>query len=1155
MGATLRIGGRMALRTDTGWIFSAQDLIAEYECDHRVRLNLSATMGLIQKPKIEDPNLKLLQELGQLFEKKRLTQLEQKMKVVKLSQPQHAKSGYQAAWLETLDAMESEAEVIYQGTLFDGKFVGIVDFLLLRKDMAGNVQRSEDGLVIYEPVDSKSAKREKVSAVIQVGQYANLLVRLGRPKPVQVHLWLAGERDWSGDAAKAMAVSSEIERSLLSNASSLNGLPVPTWAPPNPSCPTCAWSKNCESGRRTDRDLSLIQGIRSLSRERLVKSGIRTIDQMASADASQRPGRVGAGTFENLQKQAEIQLRAERTGSVLADLIDAEQLSRFPLSSPGDIWFDMEGDPYANEGKGHEYMFGYVFLQDGVRKFETVDAKFLHEEKKAFEDFIDFVMQRWAVFPDLHIYHYADYERRALTALSQKYSTRVAELDSILRAGLLVDMYSLIRQSIRFSTESLSIKYVEEIYGVSHSDEDVKSAKDSIIAFHKVQALQQEERFDEANDEFDEIKSYNQKDCESTYDFDRWIREFAEQNEIPLGQLNVNAGSEQKEPSEYQKLADRLAELVEDDGALPEKDKAAIALLRGALLFHERENKVSWWRIFDAVEQDLESLSRQTGALVIGELEVHEWNKPPKAKKHRRQLVVNGLGIAAEDALAGEPSVALIYAASDYGMMSPAGSIRGFSKGKIESFEDGNAIITESSGPQDEVWGSTPVAVIHSPQYTVDALQKALAMLAIQVLEESRLPERAWSALLKRDVPKGLTQASGNHKEGIVKTLESGEEMCIAVQGPPGTGKTFVGSRVVAELAKQGWRIGVVGQSHNVVENFIEKVIDVDPALAVGKKPKEASGKSWEISTPATWILSQPEGFVLGGTAWTFADPTVQSMGLDLLVVDEAGQFSITMTLASAVGAKRILLLGDPQQLPQVSQAAHPEGAEVSALEHYAAGKKTLDPEIGFFLETTYRMHPALTEKVSALQYEGKLSSSPDVLVRSLEGITPGVIPVQVHHTGNTTRSEEEAAEVVRIATNLLGRAWIDNDGDKPRPQVALESENLIVVAAFNDQVRTIRSHLKRAGLASIRVGTVDKFQGQEAAIVIVSMATSSEEDLPRGVEFLLSPNRLNVAISRGKWASYLIFSPELRRIAPSSVEGLIHLGGFLELASKSERD
>lgn len=1141
------------LRTDKGWIYSAQDLIAQFECDHRISLNQAASLGLITKPKNEDPNLKLLQELGQLFEQRRLAELERTKRVTKLSQPDPSPSGYQTAWLETKAAMEAEAEVIYQGTLFDGRFVGIVDFLVLKKDSSGATVHSADCKAIYEPVDSKSARREKVSAVIQVGGYANLLVALGFPKPEKVHLWLAGETDWSGDAGKAMAVAMEMQQALLARDIS-DSLPNPIWAPPRPSCASCSWAVNCEEGREKARDLSLIQGIRSISRERLVRSGVKTIDQMATAAPEQRPSRLGQKTFDNLRAQADIQLRGQAKGAVLAELIDQVQLSQFPLPSDGDIWFDMEGDPYADEGRGLEYMFGYLYLENGATKFKTEDALSLDEEKGAFERFIDFVMARWREYPDLHIYHYADYERRALTRLSQKYSTRVSELDDILRNGLLIDMYSLIRKSVRFSTPSLSIKYVEEIYGESHGSEEVKSAKDSIVAFHAVQAHLLKGDKDAADKEFDEIRSYNGKDCKSTYDFDRWLRKFAEQNKIQLGKKVLPShSSESNPPSENQLLVDDLGKLL-DECDFDDQTVEAISLLRGALQFHEREEKVNWWRVYDAVNQDLESLSRQTGAMVIGDIAAEEWFIPPRGRNLRRTLAINGEGVSAEDALMGEPSVSLIYEVAEDGMSSPSDSLRGFSSGTIEKFENGAAIIVESQGQDKQTWNSLPVAVLLTPKYNTKPLRDALANLAKEVLQQQGLPGgRAWADLLKRAAPKNISHESGNHLKDIIKTLQSGQSMCVAVQGPPGTGKTFVGSKVVAELAKQGWRIGVVAQSHAVVENFIEKVMQLEPMIAVGKKPRAGGdqGLSWEIDSPASWVARQIDGFVLGGTAWNFADQTVQALGLDLLVVDEAGQFSVTMTLASAVGAKRLLLLGDPQQLPQVSLASHPEGAEVSALEHYAQGRKTLSKDVGFFLETTYRMHPELTRKVSDLQYEGRLQSSPNVLVRNLEGVEPGVIPIAVEHTGNTTRSDEEAEKVVAIAKELLGKMWTDNDDDRPKDPRPIDSEDIIVVAAFNDQVRAIRSYLRRNDLEGIRVGTVDKFQGQEAAVVIVSMATSSEEDLPRGVEFLLSPNRLNVAVSRGKWACYLVHSPELRRIAPSSVSGLINLGGFLELASE----
>jgi len=267
-------------------------------------------------------------------------------------------------------------------------------------------------------------------------------------------------------------------------------------------------------------------------------------------------------------------------------------------------------------------------------------------------------------------------------------------------------------------------------------------------------------------------------------------------------------------------------------------------------------------------------------------------------------------------------------------------------------------------------------------------------------------------------------------------------------------------------------------------------------------------------------------------------------------VIDEAGQFALPNALACARAAQRVLLLGDPQQLPHVSQAAHPEGIEVSVLAHVSDGAATLPDDRGYFLHETYRMHPQITERVSRLQYEGKLRSAPVTSLRHLAGIRPGVHPVEVAHDGNTTSSVEEAREVVRLARDLIGREWIgarDNTIAPPRP---LTQDDLIVVAAYNAQVRVIRRALDEAGLSDIKVGTVDKFQGREEVAVIVSMATSSAEDLPRGIEFLLSPNRLNVAISRAQWASYIVHSPALRNVAPSTVIGLERLGGFLGLVT-----
>jgi uncharacterized protein len=286
---------------------------------------------------------------------------------------------------------------------------------------------------------------------------------------------------------------------------------------------------------------------------------------------------------------------------------------------------------------------------------------------------------------------------------------------------------------------------------------------------------------------------------------------------------------------------------------------------------------------------------------------------------------------------------------------------------------------------------------------------------------------------------------------------------------------------------------------------------------------------------------------VIGGTAWDFTNlKRVDRDQLDLLVIEEAGQFSLANTIAVGVAAKRLLLLGDPQQLPQVSQGIHPAPVDGSALGHIGGGHDVLPHELGYFLAESRRMDAAVTAPVSRLAYEGALRSHETTRVRSLAGIEPGLHPVPVAHRDNSTSSEEEAARVVELARQHLGVPWTAPDHD--RRASPLRERDIIVVTPYNAQVEAIRHGLDEAGLGDIRVGTVDKFQGQEAVISIVSLAASSPDDVPRGLSFLLSRNRLNVAISRAQWAAYLLFSPRLIEHLPNTPDGIAELSRFIEL-------
>ena len=378
----------------------------------------------------------------------------------------------------------------------------------------------------------------------------------------------------------------------------------------------------------------------------------------------------------------------------------------------------------------------------------------------------------------------------------------------------------------------------------------------------------------------------------------------------------------------------------------------------------------------------------------------------------------------------------------------------------------------------------------------------------------------------------------------------------VAVQGPPGAGKTFLASHVIARLVAEGAKVGVVAQSHAVIENLMlaccaRDGFDVSRAVRLRGKSVTPDAPWSEVSdSELVELISGAGGLLFGGTVWDYvSERRVPAGSLDVLVVDEAGQFSLTNTVAAARAARSVLLLGDPQQLPQVSTGVHPYPVDVSALGWLSDGAAALDSRFGYFLGESWRMDSALCERVSWLSYDGALASAAATAGRALQGVAPGVVSYPVEHAGCSVRSVQEAQAVVDCVRELLGREWVPAAGAEPRP---LAAEDCIVVAAYNAQVDCVREALIAAGLADssgagVRVGTVDKFQGQEAAVVLVSLA-SSRVDSGRGAGFVLSPNRLNVAVSRGQWQAVLVHSPWVARSVPQDVEEVLALSGFAGL-------
>jgi uncharacterized protein len=362
----------------------------------------------------------------------------------------------------------------------------------------------------------------------------------------------------------------------------------------------------------------------------------------------------------------------------------------------------------------------------------------------------------------------------------------------------------------------------------------------------------------------------------------------------------------------------------------------------------------------------------------------------------------------------------------------------------------------------------------------------------------------------------------------------------LPIQGPPGAGKTFTGARMICQLVNQGKKVGITAVSHKVIRKLLDEVLNAAREMngaevscahrKEGADPYSRPVRELGTNEEALQSLQSGAVNVLGGTPWLWCREQFRD-SVHILFVDEAGQMALANVLACAPAGKSLVLLGDPQQLEQPQQGSHPEGSDISALAHLLDDRKTISKAQGLFLAESWRLHPAICKFTSELFYEGRLISLNGLERQNIEAPAPfsgaGLWFIPVVHEGNQSYSLEEI-ELVATITEMLtrpGSTWTDHGGNQ-RP---LNLDDILIVAPYNNQVIRLTDRLPGA-----RVGTVDKFQGQEAAVVIYSMTTSTPEDAPRGMEFLYNLNRFNVATSRARCACIVVgnprlFSPECR--------------------------
>ena len=1122
-------------------VYSASDLAAAARCEYALLRDFDAKLGWGPVVSVEDELLARTAALGTEHERRRLDKLRDEFgdAIAVIGRPAYTPAGLAAAAEATRRAIADRAPVVYQAAMFDGRFVGFADFLVLDGEH-------------YRVTDTKLARSPKVTALLQLAAYADALAGSGVPVAPEAELEL-GDGTVVRYRVDDLIPVYRSQRALLERLLDEHhaaGSAV-RWEDEGVAacfrCPLCA-----EQLRATD-DLLLVAGMRVTQRDKLIDAGITTVAELA--DHTGPVPDLAPSTLGKLTAQATLQVRQRDTGVPQFEIVDPQPLTLLPDPDPGDLFFDFEGDPlWTADGRdwGLEYLFGVL---EAGGNFHPLWAHNRVEERKALIDFLAMVAKRRKRRPNMHIYHYAPYEKTALLRLAGRYGVGEDEVDELLRSGTLVDLYPLVRKSIRVGAESFGLKALEPLYmGAQLRAGDVTTATESITSYARFCELQDAGRFDEAASVLKEVEDYNHYDCRSTRELRNWLMLRAyEAGVVPVGAQPVPEGNTVEDRD---RLAKTLSTFTGEAGiGHRTTEQTAVALVAAARGYHRREDKPFWWAHFDRLNfpvdewaDDKDVFIAETASVDVG------WHTPPRARKPQRRVRLRG-----ELARGGlVTDVFALYEPPAPASMTDNPDRRAAGRAELIEADDPavptEVVIVERVGGDGNAFHQLPFALTPGPPVPTAALRESIESTAAALAASlPQLPRSALMDILVRRAPRthsGGPLPRGTHATAdITAAVLDLDSSYLAVHGPPGTGKTHTAARVIGQLVTDhGWRIGVVAQSHATVENLLDCVIDagLDPAR-VAKKRYDHDAPRWQEIDASRYdaFISDGDGCVIGGTAWDFANANrVPPGSLDLLVIDEAGQFCLANTIAVAPAAANLLLLGDPQQLPQVSQGTHPEPVDASALDWLVDGQRTLPDERGYFLDRSYRMHPAVCAAVSALSYEGRLQSHTQcTAARRVGGYGPGVHVISVAHQGNSTESPEEADAIAVEIGRLLGTPWTDEHGTRP-----LAASDVLVLAPYNAQVKLVRARLSSAGLGGVRVGTVDKFQGGQAPVVFISMTASSADAVPRGISFLLNRNRLNVGVSRAQYAAVIVRSQSLTEYLPATPAGLIDLGAFLAL-------
>lgn len=1051
-----------------------------------------------------------------------------------------------AARLATLSAIQAKVPIIYQAALECERFAGFADFLILE----------ESGR--YQVWDTKLACSPKPYYAIQLCCYSEMLAAVTNgPMQCKFGIILGTNERVEFRVEDFLHYYRHVKASFLRMQDGFTGQ-MTDRPEPLPRADHGRWTSQAEKFFTDTDHLVQVAGISVGQIKKLQGAGIATMEALAAA-SGKSVHKLPGESLEKLVAQARLQCqtRATRVNDPAAppryEILpptgpngEPVGLAALPTDHPADVFFDMESYPLVSGGL--EYLFGVSARADQPGKFDYRDwwGHDRDEEKLAFEGFVDWVYKRWQSNPGMHIYHYAPYEVIAVRRLSTRHDTRQDQVDQLLRNEVFVDLYHIVSHGLRIGEDSYSIKKVERLYRAKRAT-DVATAVDSIVQYARWIESKQPRDW-RSSSILRGIRDYNEDDCRSTAELLQWLRNVPVQDKIAQS-FPIPA------PVTPPELPPHVVERLETAARLRRQEDAVSAVLADLIDFHRREEKPMWWRMFDRAKATAAELRDDPGCI--------QGVKAFGAPEPQKQSLVQEYRF--------DPAQECKLAAGDRSRVMFTHNLGAkLTLSELDPAAGSLKLKIGQKGLNDKLGGAFPKTGSLLPDEYVSAadIQGALTEVAAGHLSDN-LPVPA-AALLRRIPPATMLQEVGETSTGaairITGAMSGG---CLVIQGPPGSGKTYTASRVITSLLAEGKKVGVASNSHKAVVNLLiacgEAARERGRQLHGIKVGGDAEGLLFADNPRFRHIVANSEahsayeGGVVGGTAWLFARPEWEG-ALDYLFIDEAGQVSLANAVAMARSADNLVLLGDQMQLEQPIQGSHPGDAGLSALQYALKDTVASRPDspvlhavvpadYGLFLGESRRMHPSVCRFISESIYEERLCSHSEC-ARQRIAVPPdakgfitresGIVFCGIEHDANIQQSDEEVGRVIAVYQEMIGRPYTANDGStKP-----LILDDFLFIAPYNAQVRALQAALPK----DARVGSVDKFQGQEAPVCILSLCSSFGEYGSRGLAFILDRNRVNVAISRAKCLAVVVADPRIAGSHAGSLGEMMLINLFCKL-------